>query len=202
MVEFYVNGGAFMHPILGAFIIGLVFVLERLVHLLGGLATGEKFANEISDIIRDQGFSEAKAKCETSRGPVANICLAAVDRAGEGADEASLALDSIGAVEMSSLEKNMTWISLMIAVAPMLGFLGTVVGMIKAFNDIMVAQDMTPATVAGGISQALLTTAFGLIVAVILQLLQNACLYIIDNQIVTMQKASSSVLVSIKERLK
>ena len=102
---------------------------------------------------------------------------------------------------MASLEKNMTWISLCIAIAPMLGFLGTVWGMIQAFNDIKLANDISPAVVVGGISVALLTTAFGLLCAVILQLLQNAVMYIIDNQIVTMQKATSHLMQAIKERL-
>ncbi len=90
----------------------------------------------------------------------------------------------------------------MIAVAPMLGFLGTVWGMIIAFNDIEAANDISPAVVAGGISQALLTTAFGLVVAVILQFLQNTCLYIIDMQIVTMQKSTSSLIASIKDKFR
>ena len=201
MVQLYLDGGDFMHPILGALILGLVFVLERLIHLIGGLATGEKFANNVTQIVRDQGFAEAREKCENARGPVANICLGALERSEHGAAEAETALDNVGAIEMASLEKNMTWISLMIAVAPMLGFLGTVVGMIQAFNDIKAADDMTPSVVAGGISTALLTTAFGLIVAVILQLLQNVCLYIIDNQIVTMQKSSAMIIVSIKDKL-
>ena len=104
--------------------------------------------------------------------------------------------------EMASMEKNMTWISLCIATAPMLGFLGTVWGMIQAFNDIKMANDISPAVVAGGISVALLTTAFGLVVAVILQLFQNAVLYIIDNQIVTLQKSTTTLLHAIKDIIK
>jgi biopolymer transport protein ExbB len=100
---------------------------------------------------------------------------------------------------MASLEKNMTWISLCIATAPMLGFLGTVWGMIQAFNDIKMANDISPAVVAGGISVALLTTAFGLVVAVVLQILQNAVMYIIDNQIVTMQKSTTMLLNAIEK---
>jgi biopolymer transport protein ExbB len=100
---------------------------------------------------------------------------------------------------MASMEKNMTWISLCIATAPMLGFLGTVWGMIQAFNDIKMANDISPAVVAGGISVALLTTAFGLVVAVVLQIFQNAVLYIIDNQIVTLQKSTTALLHAIKD---
>ena len=130
-----------------------------------------------------------------------NLCYNALEVASEGAEEAEKVLDQTGGIEMASLEKNMTWISLCIATAPMIGFLGTVWGMIEAFNKIEQANDISPAIVAGGISIALLTTAFGLVVAVILQVLQNTVLYIIDNQIVTMQKATSHLMQAIKERL-
>lgn len=184
---------------LGIFIVGLVFVLERLYHLFKGLSSNEDFAFEIADEVKQSGIDSAKTKCEGSQGPVANLCLAALDRANLGADEAEHALDHSGSIEMASMEKNMTWISLCIATAPMLGFLGTVWGMIQAFNDIKMANDISPAVVAGGISVALLTTAFGLVVAVILQIFQNAVLYIIDNQIVTLQKSTTALLHAIKD---
>jgi len=199
MVQLFIDGGGFMWPILGALVLGLVFVIERLVHLISGMSTGEDFANNVAEIVKKDGPEAGLAACDGARGPVANLCVVALERAHLGVDEAQAALDNSGAIEMASLEKNMTWISLMISVAPMLGFLGTVWGMIRAFNDIKAANDITPAVVAGGISVALLTTAFGLVVAVILQFLQNACLYIIDNQIVTMQKSTSSLITAIKD---
>ena len=199
MVQLFIDGGGFMWPILGIFIVGLVFVLERLYHLFKGLSSNEDFAFEIADEVKQSGIDSAKTKCEGSQVPVANLCLAALDRANLGADEAEHALDHSGSIEMASMEKNMTWISLCIATAPMLGFLGTVWGMIQAFNDIKMANDISPAVVAGGISVALLTTAFGLVVAVILQIFQNAVLYIIDNQIVTLQKSTTALLHAIKD---
>ena len=199
MVQLFIDGGGFMWPILGIFIVGLVFVLERLYHLFKGLSSNEDFAYEIADEVKQSGIDSAKTKCEGSQGPVANLCLAALDRANLGADEAEHALDHSGSIEMASMEKNMTWISLCIATAPMLGFLGTDWGMIQAFNDIKMANDISPAVVAGGISVALLTTAFGLVVAVILQIFQNAVLYIIDNQIVTLQKSTIALLHAIKD---
>ena len=202
MVQLFIDGGGFMWPILGIFIVGLVFVLERLYHLFKGLSSNEDFAYEIADEVKQSGIDSAKTKCEGSQGPVANLCLAALDRANLGADEAEHALDHSGSIEMASMEKNMTWISLCIATAPMLGFLGTVWGMIQAFNDIKMANDISPAVVAGGISVALLTTAFGLVVAVVLQIFQNAVLYIIDNQIVTLQKSTTVLLHAIKDRIK
>ena len=199
MVQLFIDGGGFMWPILVIFIIGLVFVLERLYHLFKGLSSNEQFAYDIAEEVKQQGISSAKKKCEEAQGPVANLCLAALDRGNLGAEEAEHALDHSGSIEMASMEKNMTWISLCIATAPMLGFLGTVWGMIQAFNDIKMANDISPAVVAGGISVALLTTAFGLVVAVILQIFQNAVLYIIDNQIVTLQKSTTVILHAIKD---
>ena len=126
MVQLFIDGGGFMWPILGIFIVGLVFVLERLYHLFKGLSSNEDFAFEIADEVKQSGIDSAKTKCEGSQGPVANLCLAALDRANLGVDEAEHALDHSGSIEMASMEKNMTWISLCISTAPMLGFLGTV----------------------------------------------------------------------------
>ena len=157
MVQLFIDGGGFMWPILFIFIIGFVFVIERLYHLIKGLSSNEEFAYEIAETVKQSGFDSAKTQCEGAVGPVANLCLSALDRANLGADEAALALDHSGSIEMASMEKNMTWISLCIATAPMIGFLGTVWGMIQAFNDIKMANDISPAVVAGGISVALLT---------------------------------------------
>ena len=201
MVQLFIDGGGFMWPILFIFIIGFVFVIERLYHLIKGLSSNEEFAYDIAATVKQSGIDSAKTQCEGAVGPVANLCLSALDRADRGADEAEHALDHSGSIEMASMEKNMTWISLCIATAPMIGFLGTVWGMIQAFNVIKMANDISPAVVAGGISVALLTTAFGLIVAVVLQIFQNAVLYIIDNQIVTLQKSTTALLHAIKDSI-
>ena len=202
MVQLFFDGGGFMWPILVIFIIGLIFVLERLIHLIKGLGINEGFASDLSETLKNDSINSAISECEDKTGPVANLCLSALERADKGPKEAQAALENVGSIEMASLEKNMTWISLCIATAPMMGFLGTVWGMIQAFNDIKAANDISPAVVAGGISVALLTTAFGLVVAIVLQLFQNTCLYIIDNQIVTMQKSATTLLNSIKDNSK
>ncbi len=202
MVQLFIDGGGFMWPILAIGAIGLIFVGERLYHLISGLGANDAFTSDVCRITEEQGFEDAMDRCTQAVGPVSNLCYNALENASEGAAQAEKALDQTGGIEMASLEKNMTWISLCIATAPMLGFLGTVWGMIQAFNDIKMANDISPAIVAGGISVALLTTAFGLVVAVILQILQNTVLYIIDNQIVSMQKATSNLLASIDKRLK
>ena len=194
MVQLFVDGGGFMWPILFIFIIGFVFVGERLYHLIKGLESDEEFAANVAGTLQKSGVDAAKNLCAESVGPVANLCGAALEKANLGEEAMEKSLDQSGAIEMASMEKNMTWISLCIATAPMLGFLGTVWGMIQAFNDIKMANDISPAVVAGGISVALLTTAFGLVVAVILQILQNAVMYIIDNQIVVLQKSTTMLL--------
>ena len=200
MVQLFLDGGGFMWPILIVFIFGLAFVIERIYNLLKGMSTDLNFAESLSNIILEKGIDSAKSECEGKLGPVANLCSAALERADRGIKEAEKSLDQAGAVEMASLEKNMTWISLSIAIAPMFGFLGTVWGMIEAFNDIKMANDISPAVVAGGISVALLTTAFGLVVALVLQLLQNTVMNIIDNQIVTLQRSSSLIINSITDK--
>ena len=200
MVQLFIDGGGFMWPILFIFIIGFVFVGERLYHLLKGLSANEAFANTIAQTLASSGVDAAKTECATKVGPVANLCFNALEKANQGVDAAEKSLDQTGSIEMASMEKNMTWISLCIATAPMLGFLGTVWGMIQAFNDIKMANDISPAVVAGGISVALLTTAFGLVVAVVLQILQNAVMYIIDNQIVVLQKSTTTLLDTISQK--
>jgi biopolymer transport protein ExbB len=203
VATYYFNqGGGFMIPILIILIVGLLFVGERLIFLLKGLGYGFSFSQEVSEIITSSGFKSAIDKTTEGVGPIANLCHETISKAEFGVDEAEKSMDNTSAIEMAAMEKNMTWISLCIATAPMIGFLGTVVGMIKAFDDIKAANDISPAVVAGGISVALLTTAFGLIAAVILQLFQNLCLYIIDLQIVNMQKSSVIVMDSIKTQLR
>ena len=198
MVQLFIDGGGFMWPILFIFIVGFVFVGERLYHLIKGLATTEVFAGEVAVTIKSDGIDAAKNKCEDAVGPVANLCVTALDRAHLGETASEKALEQSGSIEMAGLEKNMTWIALCIATAPMLGFLGTVWGMVSAFDAIAAADNISAKIVAEGISQALLTTAFGLVVAVILQILQNTVLYIIDNQIVSIQKSVNAFLKSVE----
>ncbi|MBC8197820.1 MAG: MotA/TolQ/ExbB proton channel family protein [Candidatus Marinimicrobia bacterium] len=203
VATYYFNqGGGYMYPILIILIIGLFFVAERLYFLFKGLGYGFTFSEEVADTVTSSGFKTAVDKSLEGVGPIANLCHETVTKAEFGVAEAEKSMENTAAIEMAAMEKNMTWISLCIATAPMIGFLGTVVGMIQAFDDIKAANDISPAVVAGGISVALLTTAFGLIAAVILQLFQNLCLYIIDLQIVNMQKGAVVVMDSIKSHFR
>ena len=196
MVHYFLQGGSFMWPILLAGVAGLAFSFERLYHLLKGNIEVETFTNNVTSTLKDSGIKAAIAQCDQAQGPVRNIFLAALERVNFGASEAEKAMEARGAVEMANLEKNMSWLTFFISTAPMLGFLGTVIGMIKAFDDIKAANDISPAVVAGGISVALLTTAFGLIIAVILQLLQNIALNMVEGHVLDMEKSSGALVES------
>ena len=199
MVELFIDGGGFMWPILGIFIVGLIFIGERLIHLISTLKWGEEFASDVTNKLDASGVLDAQTMCENGNGPIANLFLVGLANINKGVIGVEKSIDSQANIEMSSLEKNMTWIALCIATAPMLGFLGTVWGMVSAFDAIAAADNISAKIVAEGISQALLTTAFGLVVAVILQILQNTVLYIIDNQIVSIQKSVNSFLKSVEK---
>ena len=199
MLEYFLQGGSFMWPILVAGIAGIAFSIERLYHLFSGNVDVTSFTADVSGTLKQSGIKAAIAKCDEAEGPVRNIFLAALERIGLGASAAEKAIEARGTLEMANLEKNMAWISFFIGTAPMLGFLGTVVGMIKAFDDIKEANDISPAVVAGGISIALLTTAFGLIVAVILQFFQNIALNKIESHVVDMEKGSEALVETIMD---
>ena len=198
MVELFIDGGSFMWPILAIFIVGLIFVGERLIHLISTLKWGEAFADDVTNKLDSSGVLDAQTMCENGNGPISNLLLVGLININKGVSGVEKSIDAQANVEMASLEKNMTWIALCIATAPMLGFLGTVWGMVSAFDAIAAADNISAKIVAEGISQALLTTAFGLVVAVILQILQNTVLYIIDNQVVAIQKSVNSLLKSVE----
>lgn len=199
MVDYFLQGGGFMWPILLAGVAGIAFSIERLYHLYSGNIDVGSFTDEVANTLKQSGVQAAISRCDEAQGPVRNIYLAALERIGLGASEAEKAIEARGTLEMANLEKNMAWISFFIGTAPMLGFLGTVVGMIKAFDDIKEANDISPAVVAGGISIALLTTAFGLIVAVILQFFQNIALNKIEGHIVDMERGSGALVETIMD---
>ncbi len=194
MVEYFVDGGAFMWPILILLIFGIMFALERFYSLMMSSINSKKFFAEIKDTLKSGGVDAALELCNNTRGPVAEVFHAGLSRSHRGLDEVEKAIQNAGTVEMSFLEKNMIWLNLVVTVAPMLGFTGTVAGMITAFDSIEAANNISPAVVAGGISQALLTTAFGLIVAIIIQLLQNFFVSRIDRLVLDMEENSMQLV--------
>jgi biopolymer transport protein ExbB len=194
MVELFVDGGAFMWPILILLIFGLAIALERFYSLMMSSINSKKFFAEVKNTLDTDGVDGAVELCNKTRGPVAEVFHAGLTRTHRGLAEVEKAVQNAGTVEMSFLEKNMIWLNLVVTVAPMLGFTGTVAGMITAFDSIEAANNISPAVVAGGISQALLTTAFGLIVAIIIQLLQNFFVSRIDRLVLDMEENSMELV--------
>tara|TARA_Y100000815_G_C13211849_1_gene450898 strand:- start:93 stop:719 length:627 start_codon:yes stop_codon:yes gene_type:complete len=190
MVQYFIDGGAFMWPILVSLVFGLGFALERAYSLIVSSIDSQKFFIDISDTINESGVDTAVELCNNTRGPVAEIFHAGLSRTHRGLAEVEKAIQNAGSLEMAFLEKNMIWLNTVITVAPMIGFTGTVVGMIDAFDAIKAANDISPAVVAGGISKALLTTAFGLITAMIIQIFQNFFVSRIDRLILDMEENS------------
>lgn len=190
MVELFLRGGGFMWPILVVFIIGLTFVVERVISLSKATVDTKKFVFEVNQTLHEQGVEAAMEVCATTRGPVASVFHAGLQRLGRGIDQVEKNIMNAGQIELAFLEKNLVWLSTVIAIAPMLGFTGTVSGMVSAFDAIAAANDIQPSIVADGISQALLTTLFGLIVAMIIQFANNFFVSMIDKIVAEMQEAS------------
>ncbi len=190
MVKLFLDGGPFMYPILGLLIIGIAFSLERLWTLSRASVNTRKFILKVRQAISEGGVDQAAEVCANTRGPAAAVFHAGLMRADRGIEHVEKAIMTAGSIEMAFLEKNLVWLSTIIALAPMLGFTGTVSGMINAFNEIAKANDISPAIVAGGISEALLTTLFGLIVAMIIQIFHNFFVTRIDKLIIDMEEGS------------
>ena len=194
MVHYFLEGGAFMWPILVTLIFGLAFVIERAYSLMMSAVDAQTFFETVSKSMSDDGAEAAVQVCSETEGPIAAIFHAGLSKMSRGLGEVEKAIQNAGAIEMAFLEKNMIWLNAVITIAPMLGFTGTVVGMIAAFDAIKAANDISPAVVAGGISQALLTTAFGLIVAMIIQTFQNVFVARIDKLVLEMEEQSIKIL--------
>jgi biopolymer transport protein ExbB len=192
--RFIEGGPGFMGIVLLCLILGLAIAIERIIYLNLSTTNTSKLASSVEDALNSGGVEAAKEVCRNTKGPVASIYYQGLDRADESIEAAEKAVVSYGGVQMGQLEKNVSWISLFIALAPMLGFMGTVIGMIQAFDKIQAAGDMNPSLVAGGIKVALLTTVFGLIVAIILQIFYNYIVAKIDSIVNNMEDASITLI--------
>lgn len=191
----FIEGGVpWMTPILIILIIGLAIVIERIIYLNLATTNTEKLIKSVEEALENGGIEAAKEVCRNTRGPVASIFYQGLDRYDQGLDVVEKSIISYGSVQSSNLERGLTWISLAIAIAPMMGFLGTVVGMVGAFDAIEAAGDISPTIVAGGIKVALLTTIFGLIVAIILQVFYNYLVSKIDSLVIQMEDSSVSIM--------
>ncbi len=191
----FIEGGAgFMGIVLLCLILGLAIAIERIIFLNLSTTNTKKLTQNVEDALSSGGVEAAKEVCRDTRGPVASIFYQGLDRVDEGLEQVEKAVVSYGGVQMGQLEKNVSWISLFISLAPMLGFMGTVIGMISAFDKIEAAGDMNPSLVAGGIKIALLTTVFGLVVAIILQIFYNYIIAKIDSIVNDMEDASITLM--------
>ena len=190
LVQRFNEGGEWMWPVLICLIVGLAISFERIISLNRADINTQAFLRRVKQALDEGGIPAAEEECAKTRGPVASVFQAGLLRADEGIDAVEEAVVSYGSIEMSFLERGLVWLSLFISVAPVLGFLGTVIGMIRAFDSIEQAGDISPRLVAGGIKVALLTTAFGLIVAVILQFFYNYAVSKIDRLVAEMEDAS------------
>lgn len=202
MVELFKQGGDFMWPILVFLIFGIAIGLAKVWTLWRAGINTRKFIETIRTSLKEGGTEAALEICENTRGPVASIFHAGLMRAKEGIDYVEKSITNAGSIEMAFLERWMVWLGFIIVIAPMLGFTGTVWGMIVAFDAIRTANDISPAVVAGGISQALLTTLFGLIVAMIVQLFYNWSTARIDKLIIDMEEASVHLVDTLVEMKK
>ena len=192
--KFIEGGPGFMGIVLVCLILGLAIVIERIIYLNMATTNTDKLLNNIESALNSGGVDAAKEVCRDTKGPVASIFYQGLDRSHEGIDMVEKSVVSYGGVQMGLLEKGLSWLSLFIALAPMLGFLGTVIGMIFAFDKIVSDGQVSPTTVAGGIKVSLLTTVFGLIAAIILQIFYNYIVSKVDGIVNEMEDASISLV--------
>lgn len=193
--EKFIEGGwDFMSTILICLILGLAFCIERIITLNIATTNTDKLLQRIDENLKSGNVNGAMEVCKSTQGPTASVLYEGLRNTKEGPAAVEKAIVSYGSVQMGLLEKGLVWIALFIAIAPMLGFLGTVVGMIQAFDRIEAVGDISPTIVAGGIKVALLTTVFGLIVAIILQILYNYIVSKIDGIVNKMEDASIALV--------
>ena len=194
MQKFLEGGWGWMLPVLLCLVIGLAVAIERILYLSLSTINSKKLIEKVEEALKNGGVDAAKEVCRNTRGPIASIYYQGLDRYDQGLDSVEKAVVSYGSVQTGQMESGLSWIGLFIALSPMLGFMGTVVGMIGAFDAIQAAGDISPTLVAGGIKVALLTTLMGLIAAVILQLFYNYIVSKIDSLVNDMEDASITLM--------
>ena len=193
--EKFIEGGPeFMGIVLLTLIFGLAIAIERIIYLSMATVNTKKLLTNVDEALKSGGVEAAKEVVRNTRGPVASIFSEGLNRFDNGMEDVEKSILAYGSVVTGKLESGVSWISLFIALAPMLGFMGTVIGMIQAFDDIAAAGDISPTVVASGIKVALLTTVFGLIVAIILQIFYNFIISKIDGLINDMEDTSISFI--------
>ena len=194
MKKFLEGGWEWMLPVLVCLVLGLAIAIERILYMTFAQINTKKFVANVERILNEEGVEAAKEYCRNTRGPIASIYYQGLMRYDQGLEAVEKAVVSYGSVQQGQMESGLSWISLFIALSPSLGFMGTVVGMIQAFDDIEQSATMSPTVVAGGIKVALLTTIMGLISAVILQIFFNYILSKIESQVVKMEDTSITLV--------
>jgi biopolymer transport protein ExbB len=192
--KFIEGGPEFMALVSIALVIGLAFCIERIIYLSLAKVNAKKLMGAIADALSKGDVEAAKAICSNTAGPVASICYQGLLRIDEGLDTVERSVVSYGSLQSSMLEKGCSWITLFIAMAPSLGFLGTVIGMVMAFDTIQREGDISPTIVAGGMKVALITTIYGIIVALVLQVFYNFILTKIESIVADMEDSSITLL--------
>lgn len=200
MVKYFNEGGWMMWPILGLLVLGIVIVIVKLWLLFRAKIDTRRFVETVNSAVDSKGVDDAVAICEKTRGPVSAVVHSGLTRVDKGISILERGMENEAAVQMGVLEKGLIWLATVVAIAPMLGFLGTVIGMIQAFQRIKEMNDIVPSEVAGGISVALLTTAFGLMVAVPMQIFYNWFVSIIDGIVVDMEDGANAVIEKLLEK--
>lgn len=193
-IKFIEGSAGFMALVAVAMIFGVALCIERIIFLSLSEVNSKKLLEDIQAALETGDVEAAKSICRNTRGPVASICYQGLMRIDEGLDVVERSVVSYGSVQASNLEKNLSWITLFIAISPSLGFLGTVIGMVQAFDDIQKAGDISPTVVAGGMKVALITTIFGIIVALVLQVFYNYILSKVEALNTDMEDSSVSLL--------
>lgn len=192
--KFLEGGAGFMSLIALALIIGLTICIERIIYLSMSEIDAKKFMAQLEGKLRDEGPEAAKELCRNTKGPVASICYQGLLRRDCPAEEIERSVSSYASVQIGNMEKGCSWITLLIAMAPSLGFLGTVIGMVISFDNIQQAGDISPTIVASGMKVALITTIFGIVVALILQLFYNFILSKIDHLTAQMEESAITLM--------
>lgn len=191
----FIEGNAgFMSLVALVLILGLAFCIERIIYLSLSEIDAKRFMTDVTTKIESKDLEGAKQQCQTTRGPVASLCYEGLSRVDEPIENIERSVASYGSVQASNLEKGCSWITLFIAMAPSLGFLGTVIGMIMTFDQIQMVGDISPTIVAAGMKMALITTIFGIIVALILQVFYNYILSKIDHITAQMEESAITLL--------
>ncbi|MBR2352202.1 MAG: MotA/TolQ/ExbB proton channel family protein [Alistipes sp.] len=194
MQKFLEGGWGWMLPILIVLVLGLAIAIERILFLALSQINTKKFIAAVETALNEGGIEAAKEVCRNTKGPIASIFYQGLDRYNQGLDAVEKAVVSYGSVQTGHLESGLSWLSLFISLAPSLGFMGTVVGLVQSFDSIQAAGDISPALVAGGMKVALLTTLLGLIAAMILQVFYNYVIAKIDSIVNDMEDASITLV--------